>query len=461
MPDVDEKVVRLTLDNKDFDKDTARTIKSLDELKESLQFEGVGKGFDEITKSAKHVDLNPIEQGVMAVSNQFNLLTTIADTAFRNLTNKAIDAGERMIKSLSVDQITTGWAKYAEQTGAVQTIMAATAQQFEDTGVQMEEVNSQLEKLTWFTDETSHRFNDMVSGIGKFTANNIDLETSVKAMEGIATWASLSGANANEASRAIYNLAQAVSVGTVKLIDWRSIENANMGTTEFKQTVIETAQEVGTLVKVTDDLYRTIGGKEVSVANFSENLSEGWFTSDVLLKSLDRYGNFADQLNQFVDETGILTATAMEFVDDYTEGTLDMDHAMAVTRLSAESLTEWLDVLGSKENDLGRRAFRAAQETKTFQEAIDYVKEAVSSGWSTSFKYIFGDYLEAKEWWSEIAESMYDVFVVGGEIRNTILSMWKDNGGRDDFLDGIRALIENVKKILNIFGEAWNEAFFG
>lgn len=458
---IDERVVQLTLDNKQFNRASSETIDSIEKLKKTLEFEGAIDSFEEIEKEINKVDFSSINNGVDGVGRSFTILDTITDAVFRNMTNRVIDFGERTLKSLSTDQIVTGWNKYAEQTGAVQTIMAATAQQFDDTAVQMESVNDQLEKLTWFTDETSHKFNDMVGGIGKFTANNVDLETSVKAMEGIATWASLSGANANEASRAIYNLAQAVSVGSVKLIDWRSIENANMGTTEFKQTVIETAEEVGTLIKVADGLYKTLSGKDVSISNFSENLSDGWFNSEVLLKSLDRYGNFADRLNQFANKTGKLTATLLEVIDDYVDGTLNMNEAMKLTGMSAEELTPWLEELGSAENDLGRRAFKAAQETKTFQEAIDYVKEAVSSGWATSFKYIFGDYLEAKAWWSEIAEVMYDAFVVGGEIRNTILSMWKDRGGRDDFLNGIRAGIENITDIIETFKDAWNEVWFG
>lgn len=461
---VDEKVVQLTLDNKQFNRASDDTINSLEKLKKSLEFEGAVDAFDNLEHEIKQVDFSPMEKGIDGVGKSFTILDTITDAIFRNITNRIIDTGERMIKSLSTDQIMTGWEKYAEQTGAVQTIMAATAQQFSNTEEQMSAVNDQLEKLTWFTDETSHKFNDMVGGIGKFTANNIDLDVSVKAMEGIATWASLSGANANEASRAIYNLAQAVSVGSVKLMDWRSIENANMATTEFKQTVIETAEEIGQLVRVSGNAWKTLSGKDVSIANFSENLSDQWFTSDVLLRALDRYGNFADRLNQFVEavpKDGFLTATAMNMIDDYANGTLDMQKAMDETRMTAEELLPWLEELGSAENDLGRRAFTAAQETKTFQEAIDYVKEAVSSGWATSFKYIFGDYLEAKEWWSEIAEVMYDAFVVGGELRNTVLSMWKDDGGRNDFLDGIRALIENVMGLVNIFKDAWNEVWFG
>ncbi len=84
--------------------------------------------------------------------------------------------------SLSIDQVTSGFAKYEEKATAVQTIMNAT-------GKSIDEVNEQLEKLNWFTDETSYSFTDMVSNIGKFTSNGVDLGGAVTAMMGIANWA--------------------------------------------------------------------------------------------------------------------------------------------------------------------------------------------------------------------------------------------------------------------------------
>lgn len=54
----------------------------------------------------------------------------------------------------------------------------------------------------------------------------------------------------------MYNFAQALSVGSVKLIDWKSIENANMATVAFKDELIKTATEMGTLVKVGEQ-YKT------------------------------------------------------------------------------------------------------------------------------------------------------------------------------------------------------------
>lgn len=456
---VDERVVQLMLDSKEFDSNAKKSIQSLDDLKKALEFEGSSKGFEAIERAARKVDFSIMDNGIQKVQDHFNLLNTVATTVIERITNSAIDSGTRLVKALSVDQISQGWSQFEDRTIAVQRIMSATSSQFSDQEEQMTAVNEQLQKLIWFTDETSYKYLDMVNNIGKFTANNIDLGKSVKAMEGISTWASLSGASIEEAGRAMYNLSQAMSVGAVKLQDWKSIENANMATFEFKQTAIETAVAMGTLKKGVGDVYDAFGKAYSSAELFSDGLKQGWFTSEVLLETLGKYGGFADELNSFVDQTGILTTTAIHFVDDYVDGTLDMDEAMKVTRMSAEELTTWMEKLGSEENELGRRAFKASQETKTLSEAIDYIKTAVSSGWAKSFEHIFGDYTEAKEWWSEVSEALYEVFVVSGETRNSLLEMWKEFGGRDTFLDAIRTLARNVKGILDSISGAWDNIF--
>lgn len=456
---VDERVVQLMLDSKEFDSNAKKSIQSLDDLKKALEFEGSSKGFEAIERAARKVDFSIMDDGIQKVQNHFNLLNTVATTVIERITNSAIDSGTRLVKALSVDQISQGWSQFEDRTIAVQRIMSATSSQFSNQEEQMAAVNEQLEKLIWFTDETSYKYLDMVNNIGKFTANNIDLGESVKAMEGISTWASLSGASIEEAGRAMYNLSQAMSVGAVKLQDWKSIENANMATYEFKQTAIETALEVGTLTKQVNGLYNAFGAEFTESELFTEGLKKGWFRSDVLMETLGKYGGFADELSKFVEQTDILTTSAIHMVDAWVEGSFDMKEAMDMTQLSAEELTEWMEYLGSEEFELGRRAFKASQETKTLSEAIDYIKTAVSSGWAQSFQYIFGDYTEAKEWWSEVSEALYEVFVVSGEVRNSMLEMWKEMGGREVFLDGIRTLAKNIKGILDSISGAWENIF--
>lgn len=459
MATIDEKVVELKLDDRQFDKANDKTISKLEELKKSLNFDGAVKSFKEIDKAAKEVDLTPMEKGVQAVGKQFDALATIAEAALWRITNKAMNWGENMVKSLTIDQITSGWSKYASKTESVQTIMAATAKEFGNVDNQMELVEEQLEALNWFTDETSYKFLDMVNNIGKFTSNSVKLDTSVRAMQGISTWAARSGAKVEEAGRAMYNLSQAISVGAVKLMDWKSIENANMATAEFKETAIQTAEAMGTLTRVSDNTWKTMAGHEVSVKNFNENLSDAWFTSEVLLETLEKYGGFSSELFEFVNATGMETASLIKMVDDFVDGTLNMEDAMTMTGLSAEELTGWLDKLGSAEMELGRAAFKAAQESKTFEDVVNYVKEAVGSGWMRTFEYIFGNYEEAKELWSELAEAMYGVFVASGDMRNGILKDWKLMGGRTYLIDGVRKVFTNIGEVVGVLKETFRDIF--
>lgn len=283
---VDQKVVEMQFDNAKFERNIQTSISSLDRLKQSLNLDGAARGLDEIDASSKNCSsgMSGLSSGIETVGNKFSAMEIIAIMALVNITNSAIEAGKRLVASLSIDQVTSGFAKYEEKTTAVQTIINAT-------GKSIDEVNEQLEKLNWFTDETSYNFTDMVSNIGKFTSNGVELETSVTAMMGIANWAALSGQNAEAASRAMYNLSQSIGMGAVKLQDWKSIENANMATKEFKEIAIETAKALGVLTEEGE----TANGTLVTAQNFSSTLSDGWFTSDVLLAALDKYGNYRDR----------------------------------------------------------------------------------------------------------------------------------------------------------------------
>lgn len=458
---IDESVVKLSLDNGEFEKASDKTINKLDDLKRSLQFDGAIDGFKEIEKAARQTDFSPMEKGVEAVSIQFNALATIADTALRRVINTGIDSVERTLKSLTIDNVTAGWSKYADKTSAVQTIMAATAKEFDDTGAQMEYVETQLEKLNWFTDETSYAFLDMVNNIGKFTSNQIGLDDAVTAMQGISNWAAISGAGIQGASRAMYNLAQAIGVGSVKLIDWKSIENANMATAEFKEMALQAAAAKGTIIDLGNGIYQTLGdkGKMVSIKNFSENLSEGWFTSEVLMDTLAMYGKFTDELYKLAEITDMSATPLIRYINEYKDGTLDLQEAMTATGLKADELIDWLEKLGSKEMDLGRRAFAAAQEAKTFEEALSATKEAVASGWMQSFEYIFGNYEEAKELWSDLAEGLYEVFVESGNMRNGLLRDWKALGGRTYLIDGIRTLLSRLASAVEFVKDTFESIF--
>lgn len=434
---IDSKVVEMKFNNSQFESGVQQTLSTLAKLKSSLNFEGAVKGLADIGSAAKNLTFDTLGGAVDTVGTKFNALQEIAIGAFRRIGDEVGGLVLKMgdfAKSMSIDQIGNGFNKYAQKTSSVQTIMAATADQFTDTGEQMEYVNGQLDKLNWFTDETSYNFLDMVSNIGKFTSNGIELEKAVTAMQGISNWAAISGQTKNEASRAMYNLSQALAVGEVKLMDWRSIENANMATKEFKEKVLEAAVANGKLQKAADGTFKTIGkGTKVSVEAFSNSLSEGWFDSKTLMDVLGLYGATTDKLYDLSTATGATATDILTLVEAEQKGKLTTAQLAdtlgdAATPASIASLKQGIQELASAENEFGIKTFRAAQEAKTFEEAIDSVKDAVSTGWMQTFELIFGDYEKARVMWTDVANNMWDIFNGGAEDRNDLLKDWASSG---------------------------------
>ena len=417
---VDERVVKLSFDNKKFEENVNQSISTLDKFNDQLRFDNVS-------------------DGTARVEASFSAMEVAIFTVINRITNRIIDLGVQLVKSLSVDNITTGWVKFGQKTTSVATLAAQNikiaGKSIDDYTQKMDVVNEQLQKLNWFTDETSYNFTDMVDNIGKFTAAGRDLDESVKAMEGIATWASLSGQNAATASRAMYQLAQALGKGNIQLIDWRSIQNANMDTQEFRQTVLDTAVSIGQLTKEGEN-YITKAGTKFNINQFTEQLSSKWFTSDVLIKSLDKYSSAVEQVYEIAQREGITASEVMEKYGDQ------------------------LDVFGLK-------AFRSAQEAKTLADAMNSVKDAVSTGWMNTAEKIFGSYDESKVLWSELADQLYNVFAEGGNFRNQVLGLWKDLGGRANLFGehgssnqgAFWNIYDAIIAVKDLITETWNSIF--
>lgn len=372
--------------------------KSAEEATKKLQ--GVSTGADSFTKindAASRVSLAPISTSVDKVSARFLVMSTVAITALSNITNKAIDTGTQVLKSLSVDQVTAGFAEYELKLGSIQTIMAGT-------GESLSTVNGYLDELNTYADRTIYSFADMTQNIGKFTNAGVDLDTSVASIQGVAQVAALSGANTNEASRAMYNFAQALSKGYVQLIDWKSIELANMGTTEFKTQLVEAAEAMGTLTKE-GDKWVTEAGSEIGpkMQGFNDALTDQFLTTDVLTTTLAKYS----------DET----------------------------------------------TELGKRAFAASSDIKTFTQLMDVLKESIGSGFARSFEILIGDFDQAKKLFGAVGDAVVGFVDRTSAARNDMLQLFADMGGRQTVIWALRDAFQAIGHILEPIGRAFREVF--
>lgn len=282
---IDEKVVEMRFDNRQFESNVQTSISSLDKLKQSLQLEESAKSFEKIDTASKNINFSGLCGSVDIVKSSFSAFEVMAVTALANITNSAVNTGKQLLHSLFIEPRKQGFEEYELKMGSIQTMMMSS-------GESLETVNKYLDELNTYADKTIYSFSDMTSNIGKFTNAGVGLKESVKAIQGISNVAAISGANTNEASRAMYNFAQALSAGSVKLIDWKSIENANMATVDFKNHLLQTALELGTVVKKGDKYVTTttnIQGKISdtfdATSNFNDSLNHQWMTTDVLVNS--------------------------------------------------------------------------------------------------------------------------------------------------------------------------------
>ncbi len=424
--EIDERIVEMRFDNQQFERNVRTSMSTLDKLKEKLDFSGASKGLENLSTATSKFRMDGLTNAVETVHLKFSAFEVMAVTALANITNSAINAGKNLVKSLSVDNIVDGWKKFGDKTTSVATLVSQ--------GYDLETVNKQLDRLNWFTDETSYNFTDMVANIAKFTASGKDLTESVTAMEGIANWAALSGQNANTASRAMYQLSQAMGSGVMRKEDYKSIQNASMDTEEFRKKALEAGVALGTLQKNADGTYRSLmaTGKSIvdfNVNQFADHLTEdAWFTSDVMMKVFNDYSGAVDQIYEYAEEKGI---TASEAIEE----------------------------LGDKVDAFGLKAFRAAQEARSWSDVVDSVKDAVSTGWMNTFEIIFGNYEEAKAFWTDLANAMYDVFAGGAEKRNELLQGWKDAGGRNDLIDSFWNVWNGIADVIGKIKEGFRDIF--
>ena len=412
---IDEKVVSMQFDNKQFERNVSTSMSTLEKLKQSLNLTGASKGLESINTAANNVNMSGLNSSVDSVRNRFSALEVMAVTALANITNSAVNTGKRLVSALTVDPIKDGLQEYETQMNAVQTILANTQKE----GTNVDTVNKALDELNSYADKTIYNFTEMTRNIGTFTAAGVKLDTSVSSIKGIANLAAVSGSTSQQASTAMYQLSQAIASGTVKLADWNSVVNAGMGGQVFQDALIRTAEHLNTGAKA------AIKAK----GSFRESLQTGWLTTEVLTQTLDQFATAADTQEEY-------EAAVKKFVDQ------------GYSQEEAKQMA-----------DMAKTAGEAATKVKTFTQLIDTLKEALGSGWTTSWRLIIGDFEEARELWTSVSDTLSEMINKSAEARNNMLQGWSDGGGRTMAIEALKNTFEGLVNIIKPIKEAFREIF--
>lgn len=418
---VDERVVEMRFDNKNFESNVKTTMSSLDKLKSKLNFSGASKGFSEMGNSVKQVSFDALGRSVDAVQAKFSALQVVGMTALANITNSAINTGKRIISALTIDPIKTGFQEYETQINSVQTILANTQHQ----GTNLDQVNAALDTLNTYADKTIYNFTEMTRNIGTFTAAGVDLDTSVSAIQGIANLAAVSGSTSQQASTAMYQLSQALAAGRATLMDWNSVVNAGMGGKVFQEALKDTARAQGIAI---DEIIANAG-------SFRDSLQEEWMTTEVLTETLSKMTKTgaAEYLSKLTGVSYSQIEAAQQLASETGNSSQAYDElvkTMAATGAISEE--EALNIL-----KLADTAEEAATEVKTFTQLWDTLKEAAQSGWTQSWELIIGDFGEAKDLLTDISDAVSGVINSTSESRNKLLSEGLSSGWKQMLSQGI------------------------
>lgn len=442
---VDTKVVEMQFDNSKFEKNIEVSLNSLKFLNKSIEDAGKGRSsLDELAHASDQVGLsfdNMSAKSRISIS-LMDMLAGVGTRAFNKISDAVAGFAMNMANSLSgMQAMRDGFAEYELKMGSVQTILMGakiidpkTGKNLEDTTARLDIVNEKLEELNTYSDKTIYSFKDMTANIGKFTNAGVNLDDAVGAIQGVANVAAISGANASEASRAMYNFSQALSSGAVKLIDWKSIENANMATMDFKQQLLDTAVALGTVTKEGNEYITTTTNAQGKVSEafnatkgFNDSLSHQWMTTEVLTQTLRNYSTDVREMTDAELEAYKAQLKSVGYTEQQVEG---------IVKLS-------------------EKAFDAATEVKTFSQMIDTLKESLGSGWAQSFEIIFGNFSEAKKLWTDLNNAIDGILSPIGKARNEILKMWKADGGRDAMIQSFANLYHAVENLLAPIKELW------
>lgn len=455
---VDSKVVEMRFDNKNFEKNVKRSMTTLDKLKQALKLDGATNGLTAVEQRANSIKFHGLADTIDKVADKFSGLSMVGTMAMIRISQSVSNAGLNMVKSLSVDNIMSGWQKLQQKANSMSTLIS----QGYDTSV----VEKQLEKLNWFSDETSYNFTDMIDNIAKFTATGKGLEDSVTAMQGIALWAAKSGQNAQKASAAMYQLSQALGAGYMRKEDWKSIQNASMDTAEFRKQTLEVAVAMGKVKKVGEDTYQSLLGNKMKFTQqqFAESLTEGqWFTSDVMMEVYKKYAKASDQMKKAIDimsEDHDITLTAGQMIKAYNAlKNNTFDNFLKEEEIDDDKAIAALKNMVSEFDEFGISTFRAGQEYRTFNDTLDATKDAVSTKWMNIFETLIGNIDAQKKLWTTIGEQFYDWFAAPLDDLQELLNRWVDMGGRNSLHEALSNIGSAIGAITKPIKEAWDEIF--
>lgn len=386
---VDEKIVKLSMDNSDLTNKATESASLLSKLTATLnKLPGVNLGkttqeLGNIGNATRNIPMDALGQSVGMLGDRFSAMGIIGMTVLQNLTNRAVDMGIKLAKSLTIDQVTEGFREYELKMGSIRTIMANT----EHAGSSLGDVKKSLEELNKYADLTIYNFGQMTDSIGRFTAAGVGLEDSTIAIKGMSNLAATSGATTHQLNSAMYQMSQAMAAGRFNLMDWNSLVNSGMGGKITQDGLMKTAKEMGVAIDMSE--------------GFRESLKDGWLTSEIFLKTMADFAENESMLEaatkirtftQLIDTVQEAIGSGLGMTFEHIFG--DFEEATELFSTVGEAMTGWVDKTMDKFNQFvgaiadGGGFLNVFKGFGNILKPVGQILGAVAEGFGRAFKSI-------------------------------------------------------------------------
>lgn len=486
---VDEKIAKVTLDNRAFTDNATETIKSLERLKQA--FTKVSSG----SKDSKNIEKNMTDMTdtiSKSVHKSESLLSKL-----RNIFKKSTSNIDMSGASSSIDKMNTDIANKTARTSDIISRLkgifqkADNSEGFPNTVSAIDRLNGKISSFdasplgSTFqsaANQVKNSISIMDIALGNFLATGMSKMASFGKqflsgpMDGYAEYANKMtsiqtiksntekafGGDTNrqmlQISRTLSDLNEYADNTIYSFEDM----TRNIGTFTAAGVGLE---DSATAIKGISNLAAASGSSTTQASTAMYQLSQALSSGKVSLMDWNSVVNagmggelFKNALYDTADALGVARDKSKTFRDSLQDGWI-----------TSEVLLETLKKFSTNESMLD-----AATNVKTFKELIDTTKETIGSGWSETWEYMFGGLEEAKGLWSDVAKSIggylddnqgkfFDTTLQMernlGNFRNAVLKTWKDDGGQKAFFDSIKNSVEFIMKSMGSVREGFRSVF--
>lgn len=316
MSTIEERVVAMKFDNKNFQTNVKDSVKSLSELKEGLNLDASTKSLADLYVAGQSFNLAGVGGAVDGLSQRFASLGIVGMSVINNLTTGALKMGKSLVSALT-DPIVEGGKKRALD-------IAQAKFQFEGLGMDVQDTMASANDAVT---GTAYSLADAAKVAGQFGASGMragkEMTSSLRAIAGVAAMTSDSYESIGSIFTTVAGNGRLMGMQLLQLsnkgVNAAAILGESMGKTEAEVREMVTAGKVD--FKTFSDAMDEAFGEHASKANdlFTGSLANvrsalGRIGAEI---QAVKYDNFRDMLNAIRPKINDLKDSLMPLIKAY------------------------------------------------------------------------------------------------------------------------------------------------